>query len=165
MTTDQRLRALYFGPDVGPERDGSAGVPGAVGAGIVVATHPLWMLVLGFSTMSTDSRGPDSCEFAVTGPLTVMYVAYHASCVLTPLALVASFALPRRRRWRRLRTRLVVLSLLPQVTLLGSFLALLALADWATGVRRGADPGGPGCGRGIAARNVPGGIPMGRVAA
>ncbi|MFJ9829126.1 hypothetical protein ACIRSU_32840 [Streptomyces sp. NPDC101160] len=112
----------------GPEpadRDGNACVPGAVTAAVAVTTHVLWQLVLGFSTMATDGCGPDDCDTWITGPLTVMYLAYYAIYVVTPLAVIASLALPWRRRWRRIRIWLALGALLPQATILGALAVLI----------------------------------------
>ncbi|TXS34626.1 hypothetical protein EAO71_00505 [Streptomyces sp. ms191] len=68
----------------------------------------------------------DCARPAGGGPLTVMYVAYYAIYVVTPLALVASLVLPWRRRWRRTRVWLAVLALLPQAVVAASLAALLA---------------------------------------
>ncbi|MEU5985542.1 hypothetical protein [Streptomyces sp. NPDC047434] len=111
------------------DRDGNACVPAAAAAAVAFVTHVFWVLVVGFSAMATDGCGPDDCAAGVVGPLTVMYVAYYAIYVVTPLALVASLVLPWRRRWRRTRVRLALLALLPQAVVVASLAALLVFGD------------------------------------
>ncbi|MFE2234435.1 hypothetical protein ACFXA4_17955 [Streptomyces sp. NPDC059442] len=113
------------------DRDGNACVPAAAAAAAAVAfvTHVFWVLVVGFSAMAADGCGPDDCAAGVVGPLTVMYVAYYAIYVVTPLALVASLVLPWRRRWRRTRVRLAFLALLPHAVVVASLAALLVFGD------------------------------------
>lgn len=111
------------------DRDGNACVPAAAAAAVALVTHVFWFLVVGFSTMATDGCGPDDCAAGVVGPLTVMYVAYYAIYLVTPLALVASLVLPWRRRWRRTRVWLALLALLPQAVVVASLAALLVFGD------------------------------------
>ncbi|KJY42771.1 hypothetical protein VR41_06505 [Streptomyces sp. NRRL B-1568] len=68
--------------------------------------------------MATDSCGPDNCSQALNDALAGVFLALCATVFGTPVMLLTSWVLPRRKRFAVARRALAWCALLPPVTVL-----------------------------------------------
>ncbi|MFB7185782.1 hypothetical protein ACFC0C_25345 [Streptomyces sp. NPDC056178] len=87
----------------------------------------LGMFAIGFAAMATDSCGPDNCPSDITIPLGLMVYGLYATPFVTPLALIAAWALSWRPGWAVARRWAAVIAVLPGLTAVGGLALLLTL--------------------------------------
>lgn len=95
------------------ERDPRAWVAPAVATGLGALLMPAALLFAAMSPMATDSCGPDDCSRALTTTLSVIFGTLLCGGPVAAGAWLASWLLPRTRRWSVPRVWLAGLSLLP----------------------------------------------------
>jgi len=100
------------------DQDPRAWVAPFVATVLLVLLGPPALLLGGLSAMATDSCGPDDCPSALMTSLTVIYGILEFGILLTLPAFVASWALPRQRRWSAPRAWLAAVAVLPPLAVL-----------------------------------------------
>ncbi|MCK1821605.1 hypothetical protein MTQ10_18800 [Streptomyces sp. XM83C] len=96
-----------------PDRDRHAWIAPTAATVLVLVLAPLalWYCLV-VATQPADCGGT-GCGQARNTALQLVYVTLYVSPVVTKAALITSWALPRKRRWRTLRAWMAVVALLP----------------------------------------------------
>ncbi|MCX4859316.1 hypothetical protein [Streptomyces canus] len=105
-------------PVCATDQDRRAWVAPLVATILLVLLGPAALFLGGLSAMATDSCGPDDCPSALMTSLTLIYGILESGILVTLPAFVASWALPRHRRWSALRAGLAAVAVLPPLTVL-----------------------------------------------
>ncbi|CAL9480345.1 hypothetical protein [Streptomyces pilosus] len=100
------------------EPDPRARVAPAVATCLGALLMPAALLLGALSPMATDSCGPDNCSRALTTALSVIFGTVLYGGPAATVAWLASWLLPRTRRWSVPRAWLAGLSLLPWLVVL-----------------------------------------------